>query len=251
MKHHAHRIVTAVVLGGALVLGSAVLALAGQQHARSTVFGGLCESYGAENGVAECTASLGRRWNQSHEQNGLNWIHGNSGSGHAHHHGSHTPIMQRTPNPEGGAGHPLPVLGSAGSSEYVLQTWAADATGTNMIVTWSPKSFLQVDLSELSGTQRSVASRASLTANTGLSGSVELSATLGARKTAQTSTRLTGAFKGVPFDLVKHPGGVVSLQFRGPVSWTVRATPAAFDIALDGSVDSPLPPKGRLDASGT
>jgi hypothetical protein len=239
MLCRANHVVATLVVAGALVLGEASPARAGQQHARSEVLWNVCTSYGAENGAAECYASVRNKWNKSHEQNGYNYIAGNAGNGHAHHHGSHSMMRPASPVSENATNHPLPVLGSAGTSEYVLQTWVPDAAGTSMTVTWSPKSFLQVDLSELSSAQRTVASRASLTANTGLSGSVELSATLDAQRKPQTSTRLTGVFKDVPFDLVKHPGGVVSLQFRAPLTWTVRAVPAAFDIALDGSIDSP------------
>jgi hypothetical protein len=236
----------AVALGGALMLGNSAPAPAGQQHAESFIYGNLfCSNYAPENGVAECTASGGPLWNKSHEQYGNNYIYGNAGTGHAHHHGSWSPGRKREPIGTQVA-RLAPILGSPGTSEYLFQTWVPNANRTKMIVTWSPKSFLQVDPSQLSAAQRSVSSRASIAANGGLRGSVELSAALDARKQPQTRTRLTGAFKGLPFDLVKHPGGVVSLQFRGPVRWTVRAVPASFDIALDGAVDStPLKRKAK------
>jgi len=71
----------------------------------------------------------------------------------------------------------------------------------------------------------------------GLAGTVELSAWLDRKGVPQTRTRLTGIFKDVKFELVSHPGKIVSLQFRQPLVWTVAGKVDTFDTALDGWID--------------
>ena len=228
-----------LVLVGALVLGNAPSVNAGKMHARSVIGAGIANSIAPHGGVAHAVRSQGTKWRTSHEEFGNNYTHGNAGIGHAHHHG-HSPEAtsggeQENSNAKGREPAP-PVLGSKGTSQYVRQTWLPNATGDKIDVAWSPESFLQVDPSELTPGSRLV-SRASLAILGGLSGTVELSAQLDEKRKAKIETKLTGIFKGLKFELVTHPGGVVSLQFQQPLKWTVTGKAETFDIALDASID--------------
>ena len=65
---------------------------------------------------------------------------------------------------------------------------------------------------------------------------VEISARFDKKRKPHIETQLTGIFKGLKFELVSR-GGIVTLQFRKPPTWTVAGKVETFDIALDASVD--------------
>jgi hypothetical protein len=235
------------ILAAAIPFANVAPALAGTNHAQSTIFlppatRSVCAR---DSEVAEAVLTFGNRNRVSHEERFLNYTYGKVGFGHAHHHSGICVGAglaagdDKTDSKD--AGHadetpPPPILGSKGTSQYIKQTWVPNAAGKKIQVTWTPDSFLQVDPSELTPGSRLV-SRASLAADGGLAGTVELSARLNKKGKPQIDTQLTGIFKRAKFELVSHPGGIVSLQFRQPLTWTVRGTAETFDIALEGSID--------------
>jgi hypothetical protein len=237
---------SALMLVGTLMLGNAAFAVAGTNHAKAVIGLGIQERRGFHDAPAHAERHQGSKYRVVHEEIGYNYNYGNAGSGHAHHHSgsfNHSGGLlmnwnlgeqenserQRTETPP-------PVPGLQGTSQYIKQTWLPNSTGDKIVVVWTEGSFLQVDTSELSPGTRLV-SRASLTAEGSLAGTVEISARLDNERKPQIDTQLTGIFKGLKFDLVSHPGGVVTLQFRQPPTWTVPGKVETFDISLDASVD--------------
>ena len=128
------------------------------------------------------------------------------------------------------------MIGSRGTSQYLRQTWRANAAGNGFDVAWDPKNFLQVDPAELTPGGRLVSS-GTLTAP-GLTATVELSAQLDEKGNPKIETKLTGAFQGLRYALVTHPNGVVSLQFQQPLTWSFPGTDDTFDLAIEGTVDT-------------
>ncbi|MEN3334142.1 MAG: hypothetical protein V7641_3507 [Blastocatellia bacterium] len=230
---------TSLVLLGVVVLCVSAPATAGVMHARAVIGLGVSAQFAPHGGVAHAERHQGSKYRIAHEEFGNNYTYGNAGSGHAHHHSglarSSDGGSQESDNREAPATKP-PVPGSRGTSQYVKQTWLPNASGDKIEITWTSDSFLQIDPSEITpGGQ--VVSRASITASGGLNGTVEISARLKRGQKPQIVTQLTGIFRGVKFELVSHPGGVVSLQFRQPLKWAVRGNAETFDIALDASID--------------
>ena len=211
-------------------------------HARSTLGLDIKSRCAGESGVAEAILKGRLRkslYSVSHEERSVNYNYGNAGSGHAHHHDGtfcvtsgflpFSDVVDETPPPP-------PEIGSPGTSQYIFQSWLPNAADTEITVAWSPRNFLQVDLSQLiPGVP--LASRASLAADGGLFGSVELLALLDEHLITHIDTRLTGIFDGLSYELASHPSGVVSLQFRQPLIWIVPGDAETFDISLDGSID--------------
>lgn len=231
----------ALVLIVVMLLANTIAVFAGPQHARAVIGLGIQDRLAGHNGVAHAERHQGSKYRIAHEELGNNYTYGNAGSGHAHHHG---------PNHHASGGSvisdvdqdvsirpreemPQPVLGSQGTSQFVKQTWLAGAAG-KIIVAWSKDSFLQIDPAELKPGSLIVA-RASLKTQD-LAGTVELSARLDRNRKPQIASQLTGIFKGMKIDLVTHANGVVSLQFRDPLSWAVPGKMQTFDIALDASI---------------
>lgn len=233
------------ILAATIALGNVPFAVAGAMHARSTIFPQDKSRCAGEAQAAEANITRKNKYRVSHEELYSNYTYGNAGSGHAHHHSGTCVSFGRQagdnsvdsngarPEPQA---PPPPILGSKGTSQYIKQTWLPNATGDKIVVAWTPDSFLQVDPSDFAPGRRLV-SRASLTAGRGLTGTIELSARLDQKRQRKIDTRLTGIFKGVRFELVSHPGGVVSLQFRQPLTWTASGNVKTFDIALDASID--------------
>lgn len=235
-----------LALCAVVVLGSTTSAVAGIMHATAKLGSNVQRSIAGHNGAAH--ADVGDIFTvcRAHEELGYNYIDCADGRGHAHHHkglfNRYLPADNQDDNSENllpNAALPTPMPGSPGTSLYVLQTWLPNASGNEITVTWSPDSFLQVDLSELTP-GNSLASLAILTADGGLVGSVELSAWLDDRLGPQIATRLTGIFGGLAFELGQLSPGIVSLQFRQPLTWTVPGEAETFDIALDGSINGVL-----------
>jgi hypothetical protein len=233
----------ALLVIGALVLASASSANAGLMHARAVIGLGVSAQYAGEGGVAHAERHQGSKYRIAHEEFGNNYTYGNAGNGHAHHHSglfrsSSDAGQDKTNQLESTISPPAP--GSRATSQYVKQTWLPTSGGTEIKVSWTPNSFLQIDPSEMSP-GRKIVSRVSITAAGGLTGTVELWGRLDGHKKPQIDARLTGIFKNIKFKLVTHPNGVVSVQFSQPVTWTVRGNAAKFDIALDGSIDTTGP----------
>lgn len=233
------------ILAVAITFSNVPFGVADTMHARSLVFPKDKSVCAGGAGVAHSAVTVGNRYRVSHEELYSNYTYGNAGSGHAHHHSGtclsfgrvagEDKLDAKDERPEDET-PPPPILGSKGTSQYIKQTWRPNAAGKKMEVAWTPDSFLQVDPSELTPGSRLV-SRASLTTDGGLAGTVELSARLNKKGRPQIDTHLTGIFKRVKFELVSHTGGVVSLQFRQPLTWTVRGRAETFDIALEASID--------------
>lgn len=231
----------------ASALWGAAPAVAGVMHARSQV--GLCvrSQITAHGGVAHAECKVGSKYRVSHEEFGNNYTYGNAGSGHAHHHSGLSFVPAGGAQDDAARPRPEfkpPVPGSRGSSQYIKQTWLPNSSRDKIVVAWDPNSFLQVDPAEVKP-HRPFVVRASLVAEGGLEGAVELVARRDAARSPRFETNLTGVFKGAKFELVKHPGGIVSLQFRQPLTWTVAGDPETFDVSLEASVgDDPtrLPP---------
>jgi len=238
------------ILVTAITFGNVPSAVAGKMHAQSMIPGKLQSRCAGESGVAEAYVESGRngltfRWRKSHEELYSNYTYGNAGTGHAHHHSGICVEAGLAAGDDRSASKdvrpidetpPPPIVGSKGTSQYIKQTWLPNAAGEKIVVAWTPDSFLQIDPSDLTPGGRLV-SRASLTADGGLAGTVELSARLNKKGKPRIDTHLTGIFKRVKFELVSHEGGIVSLQFRQPLTWTVRGTAETFDIALEASID--------------
>jgi hypothetical protein len=234
-----------LALVSTFIFGNAASAIAGTNHAKAVIGLGVNDNRGFNDAPAHAERHQGSKYRVVDERIGSNSNYGNAGSGHAHHHSGpfhHSsgsmrlgPGEQEDPNRTRPEIAP-PVLGSQGSSQYIKQTWLPNAAGNKMDVAWSPDSFLQVDPSELAPGEQLI-SRASLAAP-GLVGSVEMTARLDNKRKPQIDTRLTGIFKGLKFELVTHPNGVISLQFRQPLAWTVPGKVTTFDIALDASIDT-------------
>lgn len=230
---------TSLVLLGAVMLGVSAPATAGPMHARAVIGLGVSEQFAPHGGVAHAERHQGSKYRVAHEEFGNNYTYGNAGSGHAHHHSglnrSSEGESQESDNREARATKP-PVLGSRGTSQYVKQTWIPNAYSDQIEITWTPDSFLQIDPSEIRpGGQ--VICRASITASGDLNGTVEISARRNRGQKPKIDTQLTGVFRGVKFELVSHPNGVVSLQFRQPLKWAVKGNGETFDIALEASID--------------
>lgn len=234
------------ILAAAIIFGNVPSAVADKNHAQSTIFPLTVSTCVPNCQVAHAVLVAGNKYRVSHEECGNNYTYGNAGIGHGHHHKNNICISTaRVPGddrPDSKDVHrvtetpPPPIVGSKGTSQYIKQTWLPNAAGKKIEVAWTPDSFLQVDPSELTPGSRLV-SRASLTADGGLAGTVELSARLNKKGRPQIDTHLTGIFKRVKFEFVSHPGGIVSLQFRQPLTWTVRDKAETFDIALEASID--------------
>jgi hypothetical protein len=237
---------SALVLVGTLMLGNAASAIAGTNHARSVIGLGVSEQRGFNNAPAHAERRQGSKYRVTHEAIGNNYTYGNAGSGHAHHHSgsfNHSgglllrwDLGEQENSERQRTEIAPPVPGSRGTSQYIRQTWLPNTAGDKIVVALSEDSFLQVDTSELTPGSRLV-SRARLTAEGGLAGTVEISAWLDKKRKPQIDTQFTGIFRGLKFELVSHPGGVVTLQFRQPATWTVPGKAETFDIALDASVD--------------
>lgn len=217
---------------------SGTSAEAGPMHARSVIGLGVHSQLASHHGVAHAERHQGSKYRISHEELGNNYTYGNAGSGHAHHHNAN---LSALPEGEhlGTAGEvaktPPPEIGSKGSSQYVNQTWLPSTTGDGIVVAWTRDSFLQIDPAELALGNR-VVSRAQLVAGR-LVGSVELAAQLGNKGEVQVSTHLTGAFEGQRFELVTHPTGVVSLQFKEGLEWLVPGD-QELEVSLEASIDT-------------
>jgi hypothetical protein len=227
-----------LLLTGAFSLGNTT-AEAGYNHARAVIGLGVSSQLKTDSQAADAQRHQVTKYRYAHEELGNNYTYGNAGSGHAHHHTNLLGLVS-VGNEQKAASdqqpkNPPPRPGSRGSSQYVKQTWVPNGR-EKMDVAWSPDSFLQIDLTELSR-NNIITSRASLAADGGLAGSVELSAWLDEKGMPQTNTRLSGIFKDAKSELVSHPGKIVSLHFRQPLSWTVPGTAETFDSALDGSID--------------
>jgi hypothetical protein len=237
------------ILAAAITFGNVSSAVADTNHAKSTIFVKSQSRCAPPYAPADATvnAAFGR-YRVSHEEMYSNYTYGNAGSGHAHHHGSSEACVNygrmardngansREAGPGSETPPPPPRLGSKGTSQYIKQTWRPNAAGDKIDVAWTPDSFLQVDSSELTRGGR-IVSRASLTAPS-LKGTIELSVRLDQKRKPKVDTQLTGIFKGLRFELVSHSAGVVSLQFRQPLTWTVPGKAETFDIALDASIDA-------------
>lgn len=223
-----------LLFAGAFALGSAT-ADAGYNHARAVIGLGVSSQLTSDNTAAHAERHQGSKYCIAHEQIGYNYIHCNAGSGHAHHHSTIFGLVTTGNQNNTKAAEAPPRAGSRGSVQYVKQTWLPNSAADKIDVAWSPESFLQIDLTEL--TRNSIiTSRATLATDGGLSGAVELSAWLDEKGKPQTDTRLSGIFKDAKFELVNHPGKAVSLHFRQPLSWTVPGKSDTFDSALEGSV---------------
>jgi hypothetical protein len=217
-------------------------------HAQSTIVPKSQSRCAGEAGAADASVTLkifgNTKYRVSHEELYSNYTYGNAGSGHAHHHSGTCLSFGLAANDNqsdskdarlGTETPPPPKLGSNGTSQYIKQTWLRNAAAGKIDVAWSPDSFLQVDPSELTPGSRLV-SRASLAAH-GLAGTIELSAQMDNHRKPKIETHFSGIFKGMKFQLVPHPNGVVSLEFRQPLTWTVPGNAETFDIALDASID--------------
>ena len=224
------------LLAGALLVGNASPADAGAMHARSIIGLGVTGQTASHNGVAHAERHQGSKYRISHEELGNNYTYGNAGNGHAHHHSTPFFAPPNQGSSESQASQEPPVLGSRGTSQYLRQTWRANARGDGFDVAWDPKNFLQVDPAELIPGGRLVSS-ASLTAP-GLTGTVELSAQLDEKGNPKIETKLAGDFQGLRAEVVTHPNGVVSLQFRQPLAWTFPGTDDTFDLAIEGTIDT-------------
>ncbi|HWM26500.1 MAG TPA: hypothetical protein VNP98_16915 [Chthoniobacterales bacterium] len=234
-----------LVLLGALVFGNVSSTQAGDMHARVYLYPGLSSSSTGHGGVAHVERRRNNKYCIAHEQFGNNYVRCNAGDGHAHHHsGRDRPAArgeqdnsspQGTPTPT-----PPPVPGEPGTSYYVNQTWLPTSVAGDVEVRWTPDSFLQVDPSEIAPGLPTVLA-ASLTADGGLTGTVELSGLRNGDQEPQINAHLTGIFAGKQFKLVTHPNGVVSFQFTEPLAWTVQGDPETFEIALDASIDTAEP----------
>lgn len=216
-------------------------AFAGLMHARAIIGLGIHTQYAGHYGVAHAERHQGSKYRVAHEQLGYNYTYGNAGSGHADHHGgspfapeddhADEPDVNRSRRPF----PPPPVPGSDGTSQLVQQTWVPDREGETVHVAWLKDSFLQVDPSDVTPSHPAICS-ASLTAQGGLNGTVELSATLGSDRKPVIAVRVSGVFEGVKYELVTHPNGAVSLHFREPLEWDVKGTEEGFEISLDGEI---------------
>ena len=242
-------------LGGVLFLGIGTPAFANTDslHAQSQILKliKLKSRCAPITGVAEADVSgrlfgLGKlRYRNSHEELYYNYTYGNDGSGVAEHLKPPAYCVStgspQLPDDDPGSNPPLPPkLGSAGTSQYVAQTWLPNDAGDKITVTWSADNFLQVDMTELTpGNPLSVS--ASIHADGGLFGSVELTAWMDDQSQPHIGTILRGVFEGMPFDLVNHPNGVVSLQFKQPLAWTVPGQVDTFFVSLQGSVNPDFP----------
>jgi hypothetical protein len=249
------RYVTALaVLGAFVLLGSCLPAFAGNDtlHAQSQIIKLLkirsaCSPiYGAADAnVSGKLFGLGKlRYRYSHEQLYYNYTYGNDGSGIAEH--LKYPAICVVINSlqdsadDAGTNPPIPKLGSAGTSQYLAQTWLPNDAGDQITVTWNPDNFLQVDMTELTAANP-LSSRASLTADGGLFGSVELMAWIDDESKPHVGANLTGVFEGMEYDLVPHSNGVVSLHFKQPLSWTVPGRTDTFYVSLQGSINHDFP----------
>jgi len=229
----------------ALLLGNLAV-LAGTMHAKSVIGLGVNNNRGFNDAPAHAERHQGSKYRITHEEWGSNYTYGNAGSGHAHHHSGPFHHSSRFSSPSGPSEQdranspkpetPIPVVGSRGSSQYIKQTWLQNAAGDKMDVTWVPETFLQIDPTELRPGEQLV-SRASLTAP-GLVGALELTAKLDRNRKPVVDTRLTGVFKGLKFEVITHPNGVISLQFTQPLAWSVPGKAQTFDVALDASIET-------------
>lgn len=225
----------------AFVLGNGSSASAGKMHAFARLGLHSCSQYTGHGGVAECDLDgLFKRYVIAHEEFGNNYVHHRGGSGHAHHHSGpdlsfaggaqDKSVPQESPTPQ-------PTPGSPGTSQYVNQTWLPTAVAGDIEVRWTPDSFLQVDPSEMTP-GLPIVLRASITADGGLTGTVELSGLRNGDQEPEITAHLSGILEGKHFELVTHPNGVVSFQFTEPLDWTVQGDPETFEIALDASIDT-------------
>lgn len=229
------------ILLGAVVLGVPTHTMAGNMHASAIIGLGISSRTASHHGVAHAERRQGSKYRVAHEELGYNYTYGNAGSGHCHHHAG-SPRPSGDESQEGDIREipvrdlPVPILGSRGTSQSITQYWLP--YGENIEISWTRDSFLQIDPSEiplLLGGQ--IVSRGSITLSSGLHGTVELSVRLNRFRQPQVETRLTGVFKRARFELVTHPNGVISLQFRQPLKWIVRSTVENFDISLDASIE--------------
>lgn len=229
-----------LILLVAVVFGVATPATAGEMHARSSIGLFSREQFAPHNGVAHSDLRRpNNRYRIAHEQLGYNYTTGNAGSGHCHHHsGSPRPSGDKSQESDGRLippRHP-PVPGSRGTLQHIRQYWLPN--GENIEISWTRDSFLQIDPSEiplLLGGR--IVSRASLTTASDVNGTVELSVRINRFRQPQVETRLTGVFRTARFELITHPNGVISLQFRQPLEWVVRGNAENFDISLDASIE--------------
>lgn len=233
--------IAAVGANVAIMALNPLVAIAGSLHARSTI--GLTSDSDCKpalpGNAAHAVVQKGSKYRVSHEELYYNYITGNAGTGHAHHHtlsgnctfsfGSAVP--QPTSDP------PLPVMGSEGTSQYIEQTWVPNSTNDQITVTWLPTSFLQIDLDDLSS-DKPLISSGSLTADGGLTGTIELSALFNlATGKADIKANLTGVFEPLSYTLTPYSNNVIALQLTSPATWTVAADPNTFDIELSGTID--------------
>ena len=240
-------------LGGVLLLGTGTPAFAGNDtlHAQSQIYKllklkSVCSPvYGvAEADVSGKFLGLGKlRYRNSHEELYYNYTYGNDGSGIAEHLKYPAYCISHGSVDDDGAGtNPTlpPKLGSPGTSQYLAQTWVPNDAGDHITVTWNPANFLQVDMTELTAANP-LSVRASINADGGLYGSVELTAWIDDQSQPHIGTNFTGVFDGMPFDLVNHSNGVVTLQFKQPLAWTVPGQVDNFYVSIQGSVNPDFP----------
>jgi hypothetical protein len=220
-----------------------LVAIADSLHAQSTIFP-ISKSVCAPawpNSSAHAEVKIGKKYRVSHEELYYNYTYGNAGSGHAHYHsGGCVSFGSAVPQPtfDPPFDPPLPVMGSEGTSQYIAQTWVPNNTNDQITVTWLPDSFLQIDLDDLSS-DKPLISSASLTADGGLTGTIELSALFNlATGEADIKANLTGVFQPLSYRLTPYSNNnVIALQLTSPATWIVQADPKTFDIELSGTID--------------
>jgi hypothetical protein len=224
-----------------------LVAIAGNLHAQSTI-GLVSKSRCAPawpNSSAHAEVKIGKKYRVSHEELYYNYTYGNAGTGHAHYHPgtcvSFGSADLQPPFDPPSFDPPLPVMGSEGTSQYIGQTWVPNSTNDQITVTWLPESFLQIDLDDLSS-DKPLISSASLTADGGLTGTIELSALLNlATGEADIKANLTGVFQPLSYRLTPltpySNNNVIALQLTSPATWIVQADPNTFDIELSGTID--------------
>ncbi len=223
--------------GGALSC-AAGSAQAGLMHAQVWLQGVPSISYAGHNSQAHANRSTGSKHITAHEQKGYNYITGNAGSGHAHHHGSD--FWDQAPG-DGGGGDDgtleYPAPGLPGSYLHVEQTWMPNGAPGLMDVEVLGNSYFQVDAADFDGLTP-LMSVASIDIGEGaFQGSLGLEMSFFQGNPVVHVVK-TGLFESAPTTLVTHGPGLYSLQFSAPFVVTVPGD-LELDIGLDGGVPAP------------
>jgi len=220
---------SAIAFGIAAALSVVLPAHAGHNHARCIVNFQTANSLVADPGPADAVVSKKNKYCHAHEEPGVNYIVGNAGWGHAHHHSNAmtqagTGEAQDDPDlSTDDPNLPDPLLN-------LQQTWTPDGNG-NIVVAWSGDSYLKLDTSQLTGNKMTTTTAKLEGAR--LNGLIELTAWKDEGGAVHSVIHREGVFVNVPYNLATQ-GALLVLTFPNPPNWTVPGQQDSFDIAIEG-----------------